>query len=178
MGQTIAKVIVFLMFTCAAWVLLVLAAQPIAHQLLPCDVDQTTEEPCSIDDYPSNYELRSEDGSVIGDFNTWHAVLYVLGHDENVSLETTPRELDMLAFGSLYGLAFFITLLAFSLFFGLRGAKTTGGSAPSIPVLRPEETAAQTRHTLCARCRAMVPASSRFCYKCGSALAILGRQAR
>jgi len=169
MGSMIAKVFAFLMGTFAVWVLLLIPAIPVAHRLLPCDVDQTTRETCRVNDYPSNYELTSEDGSVLGEFNTWHAVLYVLAQldDENVSLQSTPRELDLLAFGSLYGLAFFITLLAFSLVPALRGPKTAGGGGMTNHGL---EKPVQTHQTYCAECGAMMPALSRFCHKCGSAV--------
>jgi len=190
MGNIIGKVFLFLMVACGVWVLLLLAvAPPIAHHLLPCDVDQTLAGSCRVNDYPSNYELRSEDGEVLGEFNTWHAALFVLDtvDDSNVSLQTTPRELDLLAFGSIFALAFFITLLAFSLGSGLRGRKPGGGGgirdyafAAGGGQLRsgemdgPETGVTRVQHgpkpAACPSCGMPFTGNARFCQTCGTAV--------
>jgi hypothetical protein len=185
----IVRVFWVLVGTFVVGIVLLIAANPIAHQLLPCDVDQTPAGSCRVNDIPSNYELTDEDGNVIGEFNTWHAVLYVLGHDQNVSLQTTPRELHLLAFGSVYGLAFFITLLLFSLSSGLRGRKSGGGGGtrdyafaagggqprsgemdgPETGVVRVQN---GPQPAACSSCDMPLAGNARFCQGCGAAVVV------
>ena len=187
MGQVIVRVFWVLVGTFVVGCLLLIAAIPIAHRLLPCDVDQAPAGSCRVNDIPSSYELTDEDGNVIGEFNTWHAVLYVLGHDPNVSLQTTPRELNLLAFGSVYGLAFFITLLLFSLGSGLRGRKSAGGEGTKGYVFAagggqrwsggmggPETGVVRVQHgpqpAACSSCDMPLAGNARFCQTCGAAV--------
>jgi hypothetical protein len=69
----------------------------IAHRVIPDEIHHVSDGLDDINNRPAQYELRDQNGDVIGEFTFWNAVLYEISKSGSKKVVRGPSEIEFLS---------------------------------------------------------------------------------